>query len=100
LHLSSISDLVPFPPLLHRLSLSTPIPGGPLAWLDQDGRPGIAMRSWRRIGDRDSDVESYVLEGCDLLVRPDMFDRVRAMCRHPIREGRQVHRQDLADPTG
>ena len=55
-----------------------------LALDDRSGATAVVFRSWtvRPVGDR-IDEENRILEGCDLLMRPDVFEEMRRSGRHP-----------------
>lgn len=45
--------------------------GEPLVWRDVNGEVAVAVRTWRVVRG-DPEAEPAVLEGCDLIARPDM----------------------------
>jgi len=56
----------------------------PLALTDPSGENAIVFRSWsvRPVGDA-IDAENRMLEGCDLLMRSDMFERMKQLRSYP-----------------
>jgi len=49
---------------------------GPLRWLCASKEPGVAFRMWRVRSIAIENEEPSVLEGCDLIVRPDIFEQI------------------------
>lgn len=91
MHLTRLTDwlgdnFVIIPPI-ELLSYITLIPskiGEPLIWRDSEGEPAIVFRNWR-IRDEDQIwAEPLEYEGCDLLMRPDIFKRLEKICNSVI----------------
>lgn len=86
-------NLLLLPPLIlrHGGKLEPPEYGAPLKWLDRDGQPAVALRSWR-VRDQSSGPEGYFTQGCDLLLRPDLLSVLeQAYGMRPLRELQRVH---------
>lgn len=82
--------LVPPRWLADEMSLKPPDYGAPLAWMDAAGEPAIVLRSWRVLNTRARDCEPALLEGCDLIARPDILTKLQQTFGIPIRELRVV----------
>ncbi|MEM1404976.1 MAG: ATP-binding protein [Pseudomonadota bacterium] len=64
--------------------------GAPIGWLDAEGHYAVILRSWR-VRDAASTTEGYSNLGCDVLVRPDVFELLADLYRtYPIRELQRV----------
>lgn len=50
--------------------------GEPFIWRDSEGEPAIVFRTWRKRDKEQLWAEPLEYEGCDLLMRPDIFHRV------------------------
>lgn len=46
---------------------------GPMRWVDADGELAVVQRTWRVHSDQMSTQDSYSIEGCDVLMRPDLM---------------------------
>jgi hypothetical protein len=90
--LDPLNDLIGRSPILAlqpgvvaRLKLRAPASWqNPLTLTDTSGAAAVVFRSWgvRPVGDS-VDEENLMLEGCDLLVRPDVFELMRTLGTHP-----------------
>lgn len=90
--LDPVNDLIGRSPILSlqpavvaRLKLQAPASWqNQLALTDTSGAVAVVFRSWgvRPVGDS-VDEENLMLEGCDLLVRPDVFELMRRIGAHP-----------------
>ena len=91
--------VVLIPPIELRtyLDLYPPEYGAPLVWSDASGVPAIALRTWRVRNDNSSLTESVEFEGSDLIIRPDILERLNQLWRVPIKELRFVSRQPIAE---
>lgn len=87
--------LVPPPEFLSYLSLSPATFGGSLMWTTTSGDPGIVLRTWRARAPYATFAEPLEREGTDLVVRPDLFDRIRRMYCVPLQELRLTSRQSI-----
>lgn len=68
--------LTPLQALAARYGL-TPGPWpGPLIWADDTESPAVAFRMWRVRSIETGSEEPSILEGCELLARPDVFERI------------------------
>jgi len=67
----------------HGLTLSASIVGG-LRLIDENGSDAVAFRYWetRAVGENISE-ETPRLQGCELLVRPDIFERLKKSSPQP-----------------
>jgi len=89
--LDPVNDLIGRSPILSlqpgvvaRMKLRAPASWqNPLTLTDTSGTPAVVFRSWgvRPVGDS-VDEENLMLEGCDLLVRPDVFELIRKLGSH------------------
>jgi hypothetical protein len=92
--------LVP-PRLLRTFASQGPTPyDGPLIWLDHDGNQGVALRTWRIRNTEGSFAEPVECVGSDLVVRPDLVERLEQAYRVPIHELRVVTREPVPDLSG
>jgi hypothetical protein len=80
------SHLVLIPPkeLLAVIGIQVPGFGEELVWADRDGKPLLACRFWRVRGQQ-FDVESDALRGADLIIRPDLIEKLENYFANPIR---------------
>lgn len=69
----------------------------PIMWADRDGAPAIALRTWRVRNPEALFAQPVACEGADLLVRPDLFERLSRMYRVSLRELRVVWRRPIVD---
>ncbi|GAB1043068.1 MAG: hypothetical protein SPiBPW_14350 [Shewanella algae] len=76
--------LVPPPELLMILDIVAPDFGEKLEWKDQLGEPILACRHWWIRG-KQSDVESVQIKGSDIIVRPDVIEKLEHMFESQIR---------------
>lgn len=88
--------MVPIPPEeLHSLfDLQMPGSGDALVWSDGDGKPLLALRSWR-IESSQFGAESDALRGSDVIVRPDVFKKLQGHHGCPLREFHHITRQRI-----
>lgn len=75
---------IPHPSISARCNLQPEERPGPLTLLDRDGHPAIIFRHWhvRALGSRIGE-ETPQLIGCDLIIRPDTFERITRMGDYP-----------------
>ena len=71
--------------------------GSPLVWRDTNGAPGIVLRTWRVRNVEAVDAEPVTFEGTDLIARPDITHRLRALLGVDLQELTVVDRADLRD---
>jgi len=90
-------QFVLIPPIRLRayLSLTLSRYGTPLVWQDPTGIPAIVLRTWRVRNPEALFTEAVEYEGTDLIMRPDIFDRIMALCGCPIREETVVISKEL-----
>jgi hypothetical protein len=69
--------------------------GSPLVWADSTGVAALALRTWRVLNKEALFAESVACEGADLVVRPDLFERLRQLYRVPLHELRVVRRRPI-----
>lgn len=71
---------------------------GRLTMVDGKGFPAVVFRQWRvrPIGDQ-LDQATPQLSGCDLVVRPDIFERISSVMTANCRLVTQVFRDDLTE---
>lgn len=81
-----------------RYGLRPAIWPGPLRWLDAAGRPAVVYRSWRvrSITGLSSD-EPSMLDGCELLVRPDIHERLMVDCGARMVLATRVSRREVPE---
>ena len=90
--------LIPPVALRHRARLLPPGYCAPLQWHDVDGKPAVVLRTWRVRG-RDSDTEGHTTLGCDLLMRPDLFDVLeQAYEGGPLKDLQRVRLRNIEVP--
>src|SRR5205085_8091864 len=81
------------PDIALRLALNAVPSVGQLQFMDSAGVPAVVFRQWHEkpLGD-DLDEETPTLEGCDLLLRGDLFANVsRAAQRRPVNVTEVTH---------
>ena len=85
------------PPLLLRsyVTLEPPAYGAPLVWADANGVPAIVLRTWHVGNVETIDAEPVAYEGTDLIVRPDITERLRLLLGVDPQELAVVSRADL-----
>lgn len=84
------------PPEFHRyFELEAARYAGPLVWYDATGAPAVALRTWRVRNAEAVFAEPVACEGADLVVRPDVFERLSRLYRVPLRELRVVWRRPI-----
>ena len=85
------------PPLLLRsyATLKPPVYGAPLEWCDSNGAPAIVLRTWHVRNPEAVDVEPATCEGTDLIVRPDITERLRILLGVDLQELTVVGRADV-----
>lgn len=49
---------------------------GPLRWLDSEGRIAVSFRNWKVRSITMQNEEPCILEGCELIIRPDLLIRI------------------------
>jgi hypothetical protein len=98
--LGSAFVLLP-PPEIHRyFGLEAARYAGPLVWTDSSSVPAIALRTWRVRNEEALWAEPVACEGADLVVRPDIFERLSGLYRVSLRELRVVWRRPITvDPA-
>lgn len=89
--------LTPPPEFLGYFDLGAARYAGPLVWADATGSAAVAMRTWRVRNAEALFAEPVACEGADLIVRPDLFERVRRLYAVPLRELRVVWRRPIVD---
>jgi hypothetical protein len=89
--------LVLIPPtwLQSRMPLRVPVYGMPLVWCDTSGTPVVVLRTWRIRNDDALFAQPAEYEGTDLIVRPDVVDRLQTSYGVAIRELRIVRREPM-----
>ena len=77
--------LVPHPKYWSDSATSSILQPNPLVLRDEEGDPCLRFRWWRvgPLGDR-LDEAAPVLEGCDLLARPDFWQTISKLCKPPL----------------
>ncbi len=72
------------------------VPGpwpGPLRWVDGHEAPAVAFRAWRvRSTIGITGEEPTLVAGCDLVVRPEIWERLRADAGGPLHYGTHLDR--------
>ena len=91
--------IVLIPPLFLRAyqTLETPAYGTALVWRDSNGAPAIVLRTWHVKNVEVIDSEAINFVGTDLIARPDIIERLRALLGADLQELTVVHRTDLRD---
>lgn len=89
--------LIPPTFLRSHAALRAPAYGEPLVWRDADGAPAIVLRTWRIRNVEAFEAEPVTCEGTDLIARPDIVDRLRALFGVNLQELRAVDRTALRD---
>lgn len=91
--------LIPPIKLRSYLLLDPPRYGEPLVWKDETGAPAIVLRTWRVQNAKIITIsaEPVEYEGTDLIVRPDVIERLRQLCAVAIHEMRVVNRRPISD---
>jgi hypothetical protein len=89
--------LIPPPLLRSYITLDAPAYGAPFVWRDTNGTPAIVLRTWRVRNVEAVDAEPVTCEGTDLIARPDITDRLRALLGVDLQELTVVNRADLRD---
>lgn len=69
--------------------------GDPLIWYDLQGVPSVALRTWRIRDPQALSGEPVEFHGSDLLIRPDLFERIGVLSGWLLREVRLVRRTPL-----
>lgn len=76
------------------------VPGpwpGPLRWVDGHEAPAVAFRAWRvRSTIGIAGEEPSLVAGCDLVVRPEIWERLRADTGGLLRHGARVERMRVS----
>lgn len=70
---------------------------GPLVWNDSSGVPAVALRTWRVHNPKALHAEPVSCQGEDLIIRPDLLERVIRLYMVPIHELRVVWRRPISD---
>jgi hypothetical protein len=87
--------LIP-PTAIHScLRLTPPAFGEPLTWRDARGDAAVVLRTWWLRNPDASFTESAACEGSDLLVRPDLSDRLLELYGVTLQELRTVRRRTI-----
>ncbi len=89
--------LIPPAFLRSYITLRVPAYGAPLVWRDAEGAPAIVLRTWRIRNVEALDAEPVICEGTDLIARPDITDRLRALFDVDLQDVTVVNRTDLRD---
>jgi len=71
--------------------------GNSLVWSDNDGQPVLACRFWRVRGNQFSDAESDKLIGSDLIVRPDLVEKLEAFFSTSLKTYTHVSKEIISD---
>jgi hypothetical protein len=90
--------LVPPAALFGYLGLEPATFGGSLAWRDAHGRAAVALRTWWVRNPEALFAEPAACAGADLVIRPDLFERLRVGYGVPLRELRAVRRPIARSP--
>jgi hypothetical protein len=87
------------PPIWLRsyLPLHSAAYGAPLVWTDMSMVPALVLRTWRVRNGEALFAQPAEYEGCDLIARPDIVERLHALYYALIRELRVVRRQPMRD---
>lgn len=90
--LGCIDILMLSPQLLKFIEMKTPRWPSRLVLLDQDGKIGIVFRQWYLdpIG-KHFNEEAKKLSGCDLIARPDIFEKIQTLSLNNVRVVKQVY---------
>jgi len=92
------SDLVLIPPkeIIAISDIKIPGFGDKLVWNDSDGNPILVCRFWRVRGNQ-FDIESDRLCGSDLIIRPDLVEKLEVFFSSPIKMYTKVSREDISE---
>lgn len=94
------SELVLIPPAFQRLLQLKPASyAGPLVWADSTGAAAVALRTWRVRNVDALYAEPVACEGADLVLRPDLFERLAGLYAVPLREIRVIQRHAITGDT-
>ncbi len=92
--------LVPPAAFFGYLGLESATPGGPLIWRDAQGYPAVALRTWWVRNPEALFAQPAACEGADLLIRPDLLERIRVAYGVPVHELRTVRRHPIVSNRG
>lgn len=84
--------LIPPIELLHYFMLEPATFGGALVWRDDDDCEAVVLRKWWEHRQEALHAEPIAREGVDLIMRPDLWDRLVTLFPVPLRETRSVSR--------
>ncbi|ODT04201.1 MAG: hypothetical protein ABS52_05990 [Gemmatimonadetes bacterium SCN 70-22] len=87
--------LVPPAALVDLLHVAAPEFGGPLVWRDDQESPAVALRTWWVRNGEALFAEPAACVGADLVIRPDLFERLCVSFGVPLRELRAVLRRPV-----
>ena len=90
--------LTPPPHLCRFLNLTPARFAGPLVWTDTSGAPAVALRTWRVRNRQATFAEPAAFVGLDLVVRPEVLERMTGLYGVPLRELRVIWRRPVETP--
>ena len=92
------SNLILTPPkeLTLVLNINSPDFGEKFVWKDENGEPILVCRHWWVRG-RQFDVESHQLKGSDIIVRPDVVEKLEEVFSSRIRLYTDIFRERIAE---
>jgi len=92
--------LIPHPKYWSDSATSPILQPGPFVLQDENGNPCMRFRWWRvgPLGDG-LDESAPILEGCDLLARPDFWQTILDLCKPPLTFEVKISRRKKTSPS-
>jgi len=66
---------------------------GPFKWVDDEGEHAVVLRVWRVRSINSGSEEPCILDGCELIVRPEMFHRIEVDSGYSLTMAIRTRRQ-------